>query len=609
MAHIALYRTWRPQRFQEVVGQKHIVQTLQNSLKENRLTHAYLFSGPRGTGKTTAAKILAKAVNCERGPSPEPCNECASCVRITNGTLLDVVELDAASNRGVDEIRDIRDKVKYAPTEVRLKVYIIDEVHMLTTEAFNALLKTLEEPPAHVIFILATTEPHKIPATIISRCQRFDFRKVSLEEQVARLEFVCAQENVVVDPDAMQYLARLSEGGMRDAISLLDQVISYSGNRITYAEVVAMTGDVAADQFRKLAEAIQAKDIGLALELIDGFMQEGKSADKCIESLIHYFRDILMIKMVPNSQVVTDRILDPAAFAEISAAFSRQEIFAMIEVLNHYQVEMKYSAQPQTLFEVAIMKICSAPSEAERMAQAAVKAQPGAVNTNELAAVKTKLAQLEQQLQRLLQSGAVPAANSAAPPTTQQSGIQHSNSAQVSGGAPSLQLQSPSAKLTAVPPSVPAVPSAAVKRSSVAMDSYLRGVDSADHKQLKLKWSAVLSQVKDRKITIHAWLTDGEPASVHEDTVLLTFNSAMHRETTEKPANKQVIEQVMSEVFGQSMRFVSMMKKDWNEAKSERAAPVEEMILEPELPGVIKEEWIHEAIQLFGEDMVTIKED
>jgi DNA polymerase-3 subunit gamma/tau len=603
MAHIALYRTWRPQRFQDVVGQKHIIQTLQNSLKVNRLSHAYLFSGPRGTGKTTAAKILAKAVNCERGPAPEPCNECSSCIRITSGAVLDVVELDAASNRGVDEIRDIRDKVKYAPTEVRLKVYIIDEVHMLTTEAFNALLKTLEEPPAHVMFILATTEPHKIPATIISRCQRFDFRKVSLEEQVARLEFVCEQENVVIDLDAMQYIARLSEGGMRDAISLLDQVVSYSGKRITYAEVVAMTGDVAADQFRKLAEAMQAKDIGLALELIDGFMQEGKSVDKCIESLIHYFRDILLIKMMPNSQVVTDRILDPAAFTEISAAFSRQEIFAMIEILNHYQVEMKFSAQPQTLFEVAIMKICSSSSD---VTQDAMKAQSGAaVSSNELAAVKHKLAQLEQQLQRLLQSGVTPAASSSA---TVPSGTLSNNSTSTVRAQSPQQQSSPSTMAVSAQPST-AVPAAAVKRSSVAMDSYLRSVDSADHKQVKLKWSAVLSQVKDRKITIHAWLTDGEPAAIHEDTVLLAFNSAMHRETTEKPANKQLIEQVMSDIYGHPMRFSSMMKKDWNEARSEMVAPVEEMVLEPEQPGVVKEEWINEAIQLFGEDMVTIKED
>ena len=198
MEHIALYRAWRPQSFQDMVGQQHIIQTLQNAIREQRVSHAYLFSGPRGTGKTSAAKILAKAVNCERGPAAEPCNECESCRRITSGAVMDVQEIDAASNRGVEEIRDLREKVKYAPTEVRQKVYIIDEVHMLTTEAFNALLKTLEEPPPHVMFILATTEPHKLPATIISRCQRFDFRRVSLEEQTDRLRQISQEEGIAI---------------------------------------------------------------------------------------------------------------------------------------------------------------------------------------------------------------------------------------------------------------------------------------------------------------------------------------------------------------------------------------------------------------------------
>jgi DNA polymerase-3 subunit gamma/tau len=597
MAHIALYRTWRPQRFQDVVGQKHIVQTLQNSLKEGRLTHAYLFSGPRGTGKTSAAKILAKAVNCEQGPAIEPCNECSSCIRITNGSVMDVVELDAASNRGVEEIRDIRDKVKYAPTEVRQKVYIIDEVHMLTTEAFNALLKTLEEPPAHVMFILATTEPHKLPATIISRCQRFDFRRVSLEEQVERLEYVCTQEKITVDPEAMQYIARLSEGGMRDALSMLDQVVSYSGDRVSYAEVVAMTGDVAADQFKKLAEAMKAKDIGQALELIDGLMQDGKSADKCIESLIHYFRDILMIKMVPNSQVVTDRILDAAAFADISLAFSRQEIFAMIDVLNHYQVEMKYSGQPQTLFEVAIMKICSAPSEGGQE----INAQLSSANSNELAQVKLKLSQLEQQLQRLLQSGGVQSSGSS------MSASQSSHTYAVQGDVSSPSIAQQAAPASAKPSAATAAP---IKKSSVAMDRFLQGIETANFKQVLIKWNPILSQVKDRKITIHAWLVNGEPVSMHEDTVLLAFKSAMHRDTTEKPVNKQIIEQVMSEVLGHSVRFSSVMRKDWDDAQMGSTAQQEEMLqLEPEEPGVIKEEWINEAIQMFGEDMVKIKED
>lgn len=251
MEHIALYRAWRPQSFQDMVGQQHIIRTLQNAIRENRLSHAYLFSGPRGTGKTTAAKLLAKAVNCEKGPAPEPCNECDACRRITAGAVMDVLEIDAASNRGVDEIRDLREKVKYAPTEVRQKVYIIDEVHMLTTEAFNALLKTLEEPPPHVMFILATTEPHRLPATVISRCQRFDFRRVSLDEQTQRLRVICEQEGIAAEEEAIEYIARLSDGGMRDALSILDQISSFSDGRVSYQQVLDMTGGFLPNNLRR----------------------------------------------------------------------------------------------------------------------------------------------------------------------------------------------------------------------------------------------------------------------------------------------------------------------------------------------------------------------
>lgn len=365
MEHIALYRAWRPQAFKDMVGQQHIIQTLQNAIRENRTSHAYLFSGPRGTGKTSAAKILAKAINCEHGPAPEPCNECEACKRITAGAVMDVQEIDAASNRGVEEIRDLRDKVKYAPTEVRHKVYIIDEVHMLTTEAFNALLKTLEEPPPHVMFILATTEPHRIPATIISRCQRFDFRRVSLEEQTERLDLICQQENIQADLDALQYIARLSDGGMRDAVSVLDQISSFTDGRVTYQQVLDMTGGIASEQFGKLALALLKEDVGTVLQLIENFMQEGKSADKCMENLLYYFRDLLMIKMVPQATKMTERVLNPEQFKEVADAFTKEQLFAMIDTLNRYQGEMKYAVQPQTLFEVALLKLCSIPGKRE----------------------------------------------------------------------------------------------------------------------------------------------------------------------------------------------------------------------------------------------------
>jgi DNA polymerase-3 subunit gamma/tau len=598
MAHIALYRTWRPQAFRDIVGQKHIVQTLQNSLREGRFTHAYLFNGPRGTGKTSAAKILAKAVNCLNGPAEEPCNKCSNCIRITEGAVMDVVEIDAASNRGVEEIRDIRDKVKYAPTEVRQKVYIIDEVHMLTTEAFNALLKTLEEPPPHVMFILATTEPHKLPATIISRCQRFDFRRVSLDEQVERLRLVCQEEQIEADEDALRFIARLSDGGMRDALSLLDQIIAFSGKHVTYEDVVSITGGIASDQFQILVQAIKRRDVAAVLQLIETFMQEGKSADKCMENLLYYFRDLLMVKMVPDSQAVTDRIIDVKAFAEVAAAFTTQELISMMDTLNYYQTEMKYSVQPQTLLEVALMKLCSssAPSDALGVAAAlesvgtervASESIPKERSSDGLVSQLTgRIQRLEEQLAQLLKQGVAP---SAAP----------------AGNAGSSGPSGLGARTSPNP--------VAMKKSIEKLEGYLLGRDDAECKSIILRWSQVLIRVKEQKITIHAWLVDGEPVSLYNDNVLVAFKSAMHRETTEKPANKQIIEQVMAEILGKPLRLVTMMLKDWQAAADESKSVVsrkEELKLVPEEEAApANEEWIDEAIKLFGPDLVKITED
>ncbi|ULO07455.1 DNA polymerase III subunit gamma/tau [Paenibacillus sp. 19GGS1-52] len=590
MEHIALYRAWRPQSFQDMVGQQHIIQTLQNAIREQRVSHAYLFSGPRGTGKTSAAKVLAKAVNCERGPGPEPCNECPSCLRITAGNVMDVQEIDAASNRGVEEIRDLRDKVKYAPTEVRRKVYIIDEVHMLTTEAFNALLKTLEEPPPHVMFILATTEPHRLPATIISRCQRFDFRRVSLEEQVGRLRLICEKEGIAADADALQYIARLSDGGMRDAVSILDQISSFTDGNVTYQQVLGMTGGIPSEQFARLATAILEGDMGLLLDLVEQLMQEGKSADKCLENLLYYFRDLLMIKMVPKADQLTERVLNPAEFRDMASSFPRERLFEIVDTLNRYLGEMKYATHPQTLFEVALMKLCSLQQEVTPALTAAPTgllldvggANVSTVDLGELDVLKRQIAALEKKLEQALQSGGI------------SGGVRESAVVQKSSVAQSSAPRMPSSKM---PPH---------------LDKFIAGKDNSDFANIYKQWSLVLQGVKEEKVTVHAWFVDGEPVSVMEDAVLVAFKNTIHRDTTEKPANRQVIEHVLAARLGKPYRLVTMLLRDWNEAtlKSAERQGTEELRLEHEheTPEAKTEPWIDEAIQLFGEDLVIIKD-
>lgn len=298
MASQALYRKWRSQTFDEVVGQQHVTQTLINALKLGRVAHAYLFAGPRGTGKTSMARLLAKAVNCQAPTVEErPCNRCHICIAVNEGRLLDLIEIDAASNTGVDDIRDLRDKVGFRPSEVRIKFYIIDEVHMLSNSAFNALLKTLEEPPEHVIFVLATTEPEKIPATITSRCQRFDFKRIKLDEIAGRLAYIVSQEGFTAEPAALEYIARQGGGSMRDAISLLDQLTAYGGQEITLELVRSVLGAVASQVVTELVEVLVKRDVAAGLEVINRVVSDGIDPRQFAREIVEYLRAVMLVKL------------------------------------------------------------------------------------------------------------------------------------------------------------------------------------------------------------------------------------------------------------------------------------------------------------------------
>lgn len=356
MAYQALYRSYRPQTFKSVAGQKHIVTTLQNAIKLNKVAHAYLFAGPRGTGKTSMAKIMAKALNCEHGPTTEPCNTCSICQGINRGTITDVIEIDAASNNGVDEIRDLRDKVKYLPSECRYKVYIIDEVHMLSQGAFNALLKTLEEPPAHVLFILATTEPHKIPATILSRCQRFDFQAIDKKDIEERLKTVIAAENLKVTDEAIDLVASYCDGGMRDALSLLDQSISYSTDDIVdEADVLAVSGNVSNESLLKLINSVKKGDGASSIAILNEIIESGKEVPRIINDLIMFLRNVLLHKagiFTSNNQFYLD-----ANYEQLVNQTSNTLIYHFIEVLNDALNNIKFSNQKRAFLELAILKM------------------------------------------------------------------------------------------------------------------------------------------------------------------------------------------------------------------------------------------------------------
>ena len=393
MAYQALYRKWRPQKFEDMVGQTAVTKTLKNAIIHHKTSHAYLFTGPRGTGKTSAAKIFAKAINCLNPQDGEPCNDCLLCKGITEGTIGDVIEIDAASNNGVEEIRDIRDKARYAPTQATYKVYIIDEVHMLSTGAFNALLKTLEEPPKNVIFILATTEPHKIPATIISRTQRFDFRRITNDEIIQRLRYILEQEEIAYEEEALSVIARCANGGMRDALSLLDQVISFSDDKVSFEQAIQVSGSLTDDLMIEFVRLLTQQQAQAALLQLQDLLLLGKEASRLIEEWLEFSRDLLVAKQTG------DMIGRSEAFVEFAKEVEEAFLYRFMDALNQTQQEMRFTTKPTISLEVFTIK----------MAQpvVAVAQQAAPANQEYVSQLEQQLQSLQQQMSQLLQGQGV----------------------------------------------------------------------------------------------------------------------------------------------------------------------------------------------------------
>lgn len=396
MGYQALYRTWRPQRFEDVVGQEMITKTLKNAVSTNQTSHAYLFTGTRGTGKTSTAKIFAKAINCHHQENGEPCNQCEICKAITAGSLNDILEIDAASNNGVEEIRDIRDKVKYAPTQADYKVYIIDEVHMLSTGAFNALLKTLEEPPANVVFILATTEPHKIPATIISRTQRFDFKRITSAAILKRMEYILDKKGIDYEDQALKVVAKSAEGGMRDALSILDQVISFGENNVTLENALLVTGSVTKADLLKYLKEVTDQNTPQALEIMHQLIHNGKDATRIIEDLIEYCRDLLLYQQSPQMLAENELGMLDDEFETFAQKIKPEVLYQMINILNEQQENMRFTSHTTVYLEVLTVKLSQ------------IKPQESKLNDEPKEGITPAQAQIEslsqkiQQLQRQL---------------------------------------------------------------------------------------------------------------------------------------------------------------------------------------------------------------
>jgi len=535
MTYLVMARKYRPQSFDEVVGQSHVTTTLKHAIQTNRISHAYLFAGPRGTGKTTVARILAKALNCKEGPTPAPCNLCDSCKEITIGRSLDVMEIDGASNNSVDDIRTLRENIRYVPSQQKYKVYIIDEVHMLSDSAFNALLKTLEEPPAHAIFIFATTEPHKLPQTVLSRCQRFDFRRIPTTDLIKTIQDIAKKENIEIEKEASYILARRADGSLRDVLSLLDQVIAYGGGSesdeeekktITPKLVSETLGLVDQEKLFEVTDAIGQKDAIKGISILNELIDSGIDLPEFVNSMLQHLRNLLVIKVGGDSNVLFD-LSDNyiRKYKDRSSAFSDGDLLRMIKVVADLNQNLKRASDPRILLEMTLMKLLKMESS---------------VN---LAEVLDKLNLLEGR-----QPGCGNSRDVAKPET----------------------LPTQPSKTTATKQSIKIEEKEEQSFSPTAKTTSSDNIEELSLKDIQNRWAGVLGKIKKTKLSLWSLLKEGEVMRLEDDTLTVEFHNGrnFHKKQAERKENFNLIQKALGEVFDQPFR----LKFELNEAKMSSSA-------------------------------------